>query len=98
MVQSTNFLWVIIDSNLSWELHIERTCDIINCNLFIINRPSKILDLNERRMYYGLIYPFLSNGIAVWGQSAKELTRQIFTLQRRAVRYTSRLKQLESCI
>jgi hypothetical protein len=81
-VKSTNFLGVVIDSTLSWEVHIERTCNRISRNLFIINRLSKILNLNERRMlYYGFIYPFLSYGIVVWGQSAKVLTRRIFTLQ-----------------
>jgi methionine aminopeptidase len=55
-VKSTNFLGVIIDSNLSWEVHIERTCSRISHNLFKINRLSKILDMNVRRMmYYGFI-------------------------------------------
>ena len=48
-------------------------------------------------LYYGLIYPFLSYGIIVWGQSAKALTRRIFILQKRAVRYIAGLKHLESC-
>jgi hypothetical protein len=48
-------------------------------------------------LYYGLIYPFLSYGIIVWGQSAKALTRRIFILQKRAVRYIAGLKYLESC-
>jgi hypothetical protein len=33
----------------------------------------------------------------VWGQSAKALTRRIFILQKRAVRYIAGLKHLESC-
>jgi hypothetical protein len=80
-----------------WEVHIKRTCSIINRNLFIINRLSKILELNKRRMlYYGLIYPFLSYGIVLWGHSSKPLIRRIFILQKRAVRYTVGLKHLES--
>jgi hypothetical protein len=47
-------------------------------------------------LYYGLIYPLLLYGIVVWGQSAKALTRRIFTQQKKAVRYTARLKQQES--
>jgi hypothetical protein len=47
-------------------------------------------------LYYGLIYPFLSYGIVVWGQSAKALTWRIFILQERAVRYTAGLKHWES--
>jgi hypothetical protein len=82
---------------LSWEIHIETTCSRISCNLFIINRLSKILDLNERKtLYYGLIYPLLSYGIAVWGHSAKANTTIIFVLQNRALRYTAGLKHLES--
>jgi hypothetical protein len=91
-------MWVVIDSTLSWESHIERTCSGISLNLLIINRPSKTLDLNELRMLYcGLICPLLSYGTAVWGHSARALTRRIFVLQKRAVRYTVGLKHLESC-
>jgi hypothetical protein len=73
-------------------------CSRISHTLFVINRLSKILNLNERRMlYYGLIYPHLSYGITVWGHSAKTLTRRIFVLQKRAVRYIAGLKHLESC-
>jgi hypothetical protein len=83
---------------LSWEDHVEKTCSRISWNLFLINRLSKLLDLNGRRMlYYGLINPFLSYGIIVWGQSAKALTTRIFILQKRAVRYIAGLKHLESC-
>jgi hypothetical protein len=66
--------------------------------MFIINRLSKILDLNERRMlYYGLIYPLPLYGIVVWGHSAKALSRRIFVHQKRVVRYTAGLKHPESC-
>jgi hypothetical protein len=44
-VMSTNFFGVIIGSNVSWEVHVERTCNRITCNLFVINRLSKMLDL-----------------------------------------------------
>jgi hypothetical protein len=37
-VKSTNSLGVVTDNNLSWAVHTERTCSIISCNLFIINR------------------------------------------------------------
>jgi hypothetical protein len=48
-------------------------------------------------LYYGLIYPLLSYRIVVWGLSAKANTTRIFALQKRAVRYASGLKHLESC-
>jgi hypothetical protein len=40
---------------------------------------------------------YLSYGIAVWGHSAKANTTRIFSLQKRALRYTGGLKHLESC-
>jgi hypothetical protein len=48
-------------------------------------------------LYYSLTYPFLAYGIVVWGQSAKEFINRVFILQKTAVRYTARLKPLESC-
>jgi hypothetical protein len=57
-----------------------------------------MLNLKNRRMlYYGLIHPFLTYGIVVWGQSAKALISRVFILQNRAVKYTAGLKPLESC-
>jgi hypothetical protein len=82
---------------MSWKIHIERTYSRISRNLFITNRLSKILDLNERKtLYYGLIYPLLSYGTVVWGHSAKVNTTRIFAVQKWAVRYTAGLKHLES--
>jgi hypothetical protein len=48
-------------------------------------------------LYYGLICPLLAYGIVVWGHSAKSLTRRLFVIQKRAVRYTAGLKHQESC-
>jgi hypothetical protein len=84
---STDFLGIVIDSNLGWEIHIERTCSRISCNLFIINRLSKIFDLNERKtLYYGLLYHLLSYGIAVWGHSAKANTTRIFVPPKKGIK------------
>jgi hypothetical protein len=95
-VKSTNFLRVIIDSNLSWEVHIKNICSRISHDLFINNRLSKIVGVNVRKMlYFGLIYLLLAYGIVVWGQSAKTLDEYL-PLKKNAVRYTAGLKQQES--
>jgi hypothetical protein len=82
-VLNRDFLGAVIDSILSWEIHIERNCSTISRNIFIINRLSKILDLNERKTYYGLICPLLSYGIVVWGHSTKANATRIFALQKK---------------
>jgi exonuclease III len=97
-VRSLNFLGVTIDSTLSWDVHIDKICNQISRNLFLLNRLTNILDLKSRKMlYYGLIYPLLSYGIIVWGHSSKVLINRIFILQKRAIRLTAGLKPLESC-
>jgi hypothetical protein len=50
----------------------------------------------RKMLYCDLIYPLLAYGIVVWGQIVKALSRQIFILQKLAVRYKSGLKQLDS--
>jgi hypothetical protein len=55
-----------------------RTPQTLQSGLSIGTTENPTLDLYERRMlYYCLIYPHLSFGIIVWGQSAKTLTRRI---------------------
>jgi hypothetical protein len=96
--KEVNFLGVVIDSTLSWEAHIKTTCRRISCTVFIINKLSKILDQHGRKLlYYGLIYPFLSNGIIVWGTLCKSSYKKNFYPSKRAVRYIARLEALESC-
>jgi hypothetical protein len=80
---------------LSWEAHIETTCRRISCNLFVINKLSKILDQHGWKMlYYGLIYPFLSCSIilVVWEHCAKARIKIIFTPKK-----GSKVEPLESC-
>jgi hypothetical protein len=91
-------LGVVIDSTLSWDSPTERTCGRISRNLFIINRLAEMFNLKDRRMLcFGLIYPFLTCRIVIWGHCAKALIKRVSILQKGAVRYTAELKTLESC-
>jgi hypothetical protein len=72
-VEITNFLGIDIDNNLIWEKHRDKICNTISGNLFVIKRLSSIADLDVLyTAYYGLVYLFLTYGIAVWGHSCKE--------------------------
>jgi hypothetical protein len=48
-------------------------------------------------VYHGVVYPFLSYGVMVWGHSARKYTKWVFTLQRKVVRYITSLKPTNSC-
>jgi hypothetical protein len=96
--ETTNFLGINIDSNLTWEKHIDKICNKITANLFVIKKLSSIVDLDVLyTAYYGLVYPFLTYGIAVWGHSCKKYTRCVFILQKRAVRYIAGLRPTDTC-
>jgi len=75
----TVFLEVVVDSNLTWDAHINKMSDKINSSLRIINKLSKT---TEQRIYYGLVCPFLSYGIIIWRWIAKKYTMQLFILQK----------------
>ncbi len=47
--------------------------------------------------YYGVIYPHLSYGLALWGGCTNTNFLRIFILQKRAVRVIAKLQRRESC-
>jgi hypothetical protein len=96
--KSTNFLGVILDSNLTWELHIQKICNRISSSLFIIKRLSNLIDSDGLlSVYHGIVYPFISYGVMVWGHSARKYMKRVFTLQKKVVRCIAGLKPTVSC-
>ena len=82
-VSSFNYLGITLDTNLSYNIHIEsiktsiaRTMGSLNCIKRII--PPRIL----KQIYLTLIQPKILYGLVIWGHNAHKLHR----LQKRAVR------------
>ena len=81
------YLGVLIDSHLSWKSHEDYISLKISKTIGIISRlwhfiPSPIvLDI-----YRALIYPYISYGLVVWGQTSKTNLKKILILQKRALR------------
>lgn len=67
--KSTNSLGVIIDSNLSSEVHTERTWSRGSCNLFLINRLSKILYMTKKNavFWFDLFLSGIWNHMGTYG-------------------------------
>ena len=68
------YLGVLIDHNLSWKYHID----------FIVTKLIKMLGYLQS-MYKSLINPYLTYGLAAWGQACKTYLNKILILQKRAV-------------
>ena len=80
-------LGVLIDKNLSWKYHIDSIVTKIKKNIGLIAKlrhfvPRPIL-LN---IYKSLIHPYLTYGLAAWGQACKAYLNKILILQKRALR------------
>jgi len=81
------YLGVLLDSNLSWKFHIDsvtlkisRIIGVIACLRHFV-RLITLLSI-----YRSLILPYLSYGLAAWGQAAKTHPQKILVLQKRALR------------
>ena len=85
--KSIRYLGIIIDSHLTWKSHISFIGKKIRRNIGIISKlrhfvNNKIL-IN---LYYALIYPFLTYGIVIWGNTYFSNVKPILTLQKKVIR------------
>ena len=48
------------------------------------------------KLYYALIYPFLTYGILIWGNAYETTLKPLFILQKKAVRIIT-FSKLDSC-
>ena len=87
MKNSVKYLGLMIDSSLSWKSHID----------YISLKSSRIIGIFARirhfipkyileKIYYGLMHPYLSYGITVWGQACKSDLNRPLVLQKRILR------------
>ena len=81
------YLGVLIDQNLSWKYHIDFIVTKISKNVGLIAKlrhsvpPSILLNI-----YKSLVHPYLTYGLAAWGQARKTHLNKICILQKRALR------------
>ena len=86
-VSHTKFLGIIVDNKLSWKLHINNICNIISCNIGLINRLKSHLPQSSIFMLYSsLILPYLNYGLLVWGNTHQTLLESVLLLQKKVIR------------
>ena len=84
---TVKYLGVLIDSKLSWTDHITYSSTKISKSLGILARLRHFFPTTTLlTVYRSLIQPYLSYGIAVWGQAAPTNLQKILILQKRALR------------
>ena len=85
--QTTKFLGVIIDCNLTWKYHVNYVCSKISKNIGILIKSHKIFNMDTLlTLCYSFIYPYLNHCVHLWGSTYASYINKVFLLQKKAVR------------
>jgi Reverse transcriptase (RNA-dependent DNA polymerase)/Endonuclease-reverse transcriptase len=86
-VKTTKFLGVYVDQHMTWNEHIKNISNKIAKNIGILARASYLLPYHIRlKLYYSLIYPYLTYCNIVWASTYSTRLQRLVTLQKRAIR------------
>ena len=82
--KSLKYLGVIIDCNLNWKEHVSELCKKISRGVGILSKLRHFLDVRILiQIYYCIIYPFLTYGVIIWGNTYKTNFESLIILQKR---------------
>ena len=86
-LRHVNFLGVLIDDKLTWNVHISHISKKISKGIGIICKAKKVMECKTlRTLYFSFIHPYITYGIEIWGRSAAVHLNTILRLQKKAVR------------
>ena len=72
-VDTTKFLGVHLDKNLSWDDHLTQLFNKLNNNHYLLSISKKFLsETNLVKLYYAHIYSHIKYGITAWGSMTKK--------------------------
>ena len=83
-LESTAFLGVHIESNLTWSVHINYIQRKIAKGLGILGKARKYFSQSTLvTLYYTFIYPYLTYCVEVWGNANNIYISSLFKLQKK---------------
>ena len=81
------YLGILIDSNLSWKPQIASIAKKTKRSIGILSKLRHYVNSDIlTNLYYSLIYPFLTYGITIWGNTYPTTLQPLYILQKKAVR------------
>lgn len=87
IVDSTTFLGVVIDKDLSWYAHIQKVCKKLSKVVGLLYRASSVLEKESLyELYNTLFYPHITYCNIIWGNAAACNLQRIYLLQKKAIR------------
>ena len=81
------YLGLISDSNLNWKPYLHKLSNKISRGIGELSKIRYYVNSNILlQLYYLLIYPFLTYGLSIWGNTYNSTLRPLIILQKRAIR------------
>ena len=81
-------LGILIDKNLSWKHHIDHIAIKVNRTVGLISKLRHFLLTHTLlNICQAVVAPYLTYGMAIWGQACKSYLDKILKLQKRALRF-----------
>lgn len=96
--ETTKFLGIIVDKNLTWNKHTEYLCKRLASAHYAIKRIRTITNENTSVIaYHSLFASHIRYGISTWGSAAHSNMEKILILQKKTLRTICRKPYLEHC-
>lgn len=84
---AVKLLGIYLDSDLSWKTHSLHVRNKISSSLYAINKCKNLLNTQTLKlMYYGLVHPYLTYGISLWGAGSQSEMKKILIIQKKSLR------------
>ena len=90
------YLGLTFDSNLNWKPYLHELSKKVSRGIGVPSKMSYYVNRNIlHQLHYSIIYPFLTYGLSIWGNSYSTTLKPLITLPKRAIRTTTFSKQDE---
>ena len=96
-VGEANFLGIVIDENLTWNIQIDNVRKSFARNIGVFNKLKHFLPEQALyRLYCSLVLPYLNYGLLLWGNDNITSLCKVYKLQKRTLHIISNSRYLSS--
>ena len=86
-VDSTKFLGVTLDSDITWKPHIASISNKVAKSIGVLSLARKTLNMTTSiQLYYSFVYPYLTYCTPIWAKASDSTLWPIYRLQKIAIR------------
>ena len=98
MENSTRYLGVQLQSNMSWNRHMDQTVKKANSTLGFLRRKLRVSNEETKpAAYFSMVRPILEYSSTIWSPYTNGYIHKIEMVQRRAARYVKPLPEYQQC-